>query len=54
MTEDEFRTKMKCLGWDDDYIEATIVNHNLALSYGVEPPSYDTYVGNPPKIESFP
>ncbi len=54
MTESEFRKEMKELGWDDDYIEATIANHNLALSYGVEPPPYDTYVGNPPQIESFP
>lgn len=54
MTEDEFREKMKELGWDNKYIEDTITNYNLALSYGVEPPSLDIYVGRPPEIESFP
>jgi len=54
MTEDEFRKKMKELGWADEYIEDDIDSYRLALSLGVEPLPLETYIGKPPEIEHFP
>ncbi|MBP3761852.1 MAG: hypothetical protein J6I55_10365 [Ruminococcus sp.] len=54
MTEDEFRKKMKELGWNDEYIENKINKRNAFIkSTGVEPPPLDIYVGRPPEIEHF-
>lgn len=38
MTDNEFREKMKELGWDDEYIEETITINNEAKAAGISIP----------------
>lgn len=38
MTDIEFREKMKELGWDDEYIDEIIEDHNEAKAEGVNIP----------------
>lgn len=38
MTDSEFREKMKELGWDNDYIDEIIQEHNEAKSKGINIP----------------
>ena len=47
MIDDEFRKKMKELGWDDEYIEEIIEDHNEAKADGVNTP-YDVYLFKAP------
>lgn len=52
MTDNEFREKMKELGWDDEYIEEIIEDHNEAKADGVNTP-YDVYLFKAPD-EGYP
>ena len=55
MTEDEFRKKMKELGWDDEYIENKINKRNAFIkSTGVEPPQLDIYLLKAPSVSGYP
>jgi hypothetical protein len=52
MTDNEFREKMKEFGWDNEYIEEIIADHNGAKAEGINTP-YDVYLFEAP-LEGYP
>lgn len=53
MTENEFKEKMKELGWENEDIENYIKMHKMKLSDGIYV-SLETYLRPYPKISRYP
>lgn len=53
MTEDEFREKMKELGWGNEDIEDYIKMHRIKLQNGINIP-LETYLTPYPQVSRYP